>query len=192
MLKNIIIGIFAVGIICAVFLLDIPKFQSISDLNNILTDKEQNLKDKQDLIARVEKLIDGYNQNQEILKKIDYILPNNSDIPNLIVQIEALAKESGMNLGAVDFKIIEEKISGKAQEVRSGGTKTEATKDYHTMNISISVAGDYAAFKNFLRAIEENIRLMDVQSVNFSSGAAEGAKAGIFEFDINLQTYYKP
>jgi Tfp pilus assembly protein PilO len=128
------------------------------------------------------------------LKKIDYLVPNNPDIPNLIVQIEALTQENGMSLDAVDFRILETKTTGKAEELRSGetGTAEKPVQNYHLLDINIRISGDYPAFKNFLKEIENNIRLFDLQSVGFISATSKEGETGKFEFDINLQAYYKP
>jgi len=190
MTKNIIITISILGFIAAVVLLDMPAVQKVLDLRKSIKDEQGLLNEKKDFIDRVEKLIGTYQDNKETLKNIDSIMPSDSDTPNLIVQLEAVAAGSGVLLSDLNFTIVEEKKgSEKAQEVRSGAIQEQAPKDYNTVSVDMKMTGDYLSFDKFLKTVEENMRLLDIESINFAPKLI-GAVSG-FEFEVVLKTYYQ-
>jgi len=134
----------------------------------------------------LEKLTRLYSDNKESIDKINFILPRERDLPNLIIQLEALVLEQGLLLEQLELSVAEEGTSGKAEELRT--TKTTAM-NYHTVDINLGFMGNYSAFKNFLKAVEENMRLMDVDSISFSPESEENP--GIFKFNLRLKTYYE-
>lgn len=187
MSKNIIIFILTLAFIAIVVFLDLPIIQETLSLRKDLKEQEEELSEKQTLLVKIENLIKDYQGSQEDLKRISYILPTGQDLPNLIIQLEALAFEAGLVLEAVDFSAPEEQGVTKAQQV--GSSEEIVIKKYQTLNINLKLIGDYLAFKNFLKLIEENIRLIDIVSVNFSFQSSEGFQ--FLNFDLNLKTYYQ-
>lgn len=191
MIKNIIIGILILGFIASIIFLDVPWAQKMLNLRKKLANERKSLQEQQDFIAKIEKLTQSYKDNTEVLKNIDYIMTNDVDAPGLIVQLEALAGGSGMLLSNINFALSEESIgSEKAKEVRSGEIKTEqASKQYNIVNINAKMTGDYLAFNRFLQLVEENLRLLDIESITFAPHQTSGASN--FEFDVNLRAYYQ-
>lgn len=180
MIKNIIIIILILGFVAIVIFLDIPAVQKILNSNKEIKIQNNLLIEKQAFLEKVEKLRDSYQTNQETLKKLEYILPDGQDVPNLIVQVEAFAVESGLSLKKIDF--LASDLSGK------GETGTTENKNYKILTINLGLSGSYFAFKNFLKIVEDNIRLMDMQTVNFSPKS--GVQTSDIDFEIILKAYY--
>ena len=103
MIKNIVVIILLLGFIAVVIFLDVPKVQEILDLRRKVETQEEALFQKEELMARVEKLKNKYEDNEESLTKVNYILPSEEEIPNLIVQLEAMALEAGLILERIEF-----------------------------------------------------------------------------------------
>jgi len=173
MIKNILIGVFAVAIIGSIVFLSIPTFQSISALKKQIEINQKTLDEEKVFISKVETLIEKYDLNQETFKKLDFILPGDPDVPNLIVQLEALTKDNGMILNDMQISSVE----------------GEKTVGYGTITISLKLSGDYQTFRNFLQAAENNIRLADIDSINLVNKEDNGVFT--FEYDVNLNTYYR-
>ncbi|MFH1129212.1 MAG: type 4a pilus biogenesis protein PilO [Patescibacteria group bacterium] len=190
MIKNIIFGVLILGFLASILFLDIPMIQGVLSMKKEEQYQQEQLVQKTDFIGTVEKLMKKYDGNKEILDKLDSILPNNKDVPGLLVQIEALANDGGVILNDVVISISEEKAVSKAQEVRTGEVSQEKTlTDYKVVSIGLKLTANYESFKNFLNAVENNSRLVDVDSIAFSSQAEEGDN--IFDFDVVLRTYYQ-
>ena len=139
-----------------------------------------------------------YDSRKSEMNRVFYVLPIEKDLPNLIVQFEALASENGLILEKINFikqvttkKAAAEDVEwGEKSPTSTTTTETlEPQKDYKTLEVSLSLSGNYQSFQSFLEALELNIRLMDIKSISFKTQKTE-AGAG-FTFDINLQVYYQ-
>lgn len=172
--KNIIVIILILGFIGVVVLLDIPKVQGIFDLKNQIENQQKVLEEKQYLVGIVEKLRDAYDSNKETLNKLEYIVPKEQEVPNLIVQLETIAVKGGLVLREVGFTA--EKKDATTQE------------NYESLIVNMNLTGDYAALGRFLSAVEENIRLMDVKSITFTT---QSEAASIFNFNVVFKVYYR-
>ncbi len=182
MKKTIIITILAATVIGIILLLDWPAYQRMNFLKTEVEKHHQFLKEKQELSIKVNQLKQSYEAQEENIKKLNYALPEGKDIPNLIVQLEALASENGLILEEINF--------GSKQ-----AGKTESEKAYKSMGTTLSLTGSYTGFKSFLGALENNIRIMDIGLVDFSTAAMskelpEGGEQ-FFTFDLELQVYYQ-
>ena len=188
MIKNIVVIILLLGFIAVVIFLDVPKVQEILDLRRKVETQEEALFQKEELMARVEKLKNKYEDNEESLTKVNYILPSEEEIPNLIVQLEAMALEAGLILERIEFHLSQE--TGQSRAAVRDSTQ-EVVEDYKTLSINLDLVGGYFAFKNFLELIEENIRLMNIDSISFSPQYSEETELLLFNFNTILTTYYQ-
>jgi len=182
MKKTIAITVLIAGLIAIIFFLDWPAYKRMNFLNSEIKRHQQFLQEKQELNIKVEQLKQGYEAQQENIKKINYALPEGKDIPNLIVQFEALASENGLILEKLSF------------DTKHSKKDSESKKAYEVLNVTLSLTGDYTGLKNFLGSLENNIRIMDIISIGFSTAAMEGlpeTTQAVFTFDIELQTYYQ-
>ncbi len=189
MIKNIIIIILILGFIAIIVFLNVPNVQKILAKRTEIDNQRQNLLDKQELLKTVEKLATLYEENKESIEMTVMVLPASEDIPNLIVQFEALAFEQGLILEKIDLSTLQ-----KEQVTEESGQPT-ATKGLKKMSASINLMGTYPAFKNFTKAAEENMRLMDINYIKFSSKATQDESGedvfGMFDFSVTLNIYYK-
>lgn len=175
MIKNIIIIILILGFVAVVVFLDVPGVQSVLNLKKDINTQKETFIETQELASKIENLTKSSRENKESVEKTNYILPDSEDIPNLIVQLEALAFEQGLILEKIEFTPIKQE-SGNIE-------------NYQTLSVNMRLIGSYPALKSFLKAVEENMRLMDISSVNFSTPSEESLQ--IFEFDLSLNTYYQ-
>jgi Tfp pilus assembly protein PilO len=107
----------------------------------------------------------------------------------LLVQIEALANAGGMVVNDINIIVIDEKETSKAEAVRSGeAVQEKAPVDYKVVTVDLMMSGDYSAVKKFLQAIEDNMRLIDVESILLST-RTQGI-GSLFDFNVVLKTYY--
>lgn len=96
------------------------------------------------------------------------IVPLGPDTPGLMIQMEALARDNGFALTSFDASADEKNISATGRKVLRA-----------TANFS---GGDYQQFKRLLGAMENALRVIDPQSVVFSTGATS--------FSVSFNAYY--
>lgn len=188
MKKEFIILIAVLIFVSILFLLDIPSYKKLAFLRNEVDRHQDILEEKREILSKVNQLAKDYNSHKDEIKRIYYVLPSDQDIPNLIVQFEALALENGLILETLDFT---EKAAARTVARRGAAAIDEQSlKNYNILEVSLSIGGTYEAFKGFLKALEYNVRLMDIQSISFSSSEGE-VGSPIFTFDIELEVYYQ-
>lgn len=184
-MKNLIIIVLLIAFIAILFLLDWPTYNQNALLRGRVKMFKQALEEKKELVVKVNQLKEIYESHKDELKKVYYVLPFEKDIPNLIVQFEALASENGLILEEIEFA----QIKTEAKSSKKGeGTEEKKEKDYKELGVSLGLNGTYESFKGFLEALELNVRLMDIKSIKFSFQKEE---TSIFSFSVDLEVYYQ-
>lgn len=191
--KNIIILALVFAFLAILFLLDWPAYNKATLLKDEVKRHQQLLAEQEELLIKVNQLKQVYESHKNEIKKVYYVLPLEKDIPNLIVQFEALASENGLILEGLDFvePIVVKKRRVAAEEKLA---VQEKPKPYKQLDVSLKLSGSYQSFKSFLGALEYNVRLMDIESINFSSEKKETEEvegAELFSFDVSLKVYYQ-
>ena len=107
-------------------------------------------------------------QNQ--LAKIDSALPLDTDLPALFDFLQKASSQSGLILKSISH--LDPKPSPDFAQLKES-------------EVSLTVSGVYASFKNFLSVLEVTARLIEAQAVSFSSIPEEGPR----EFKLTIKVY---
>lgn len=136
---------------------------------------EANLSDRLKLTANLERLVGQYNERSDDIAAFGRAIPEGQKIPELLINLEALASENGLNFSGVNFK---------PKDFKTVGVKT--------LVMEIKVKGSYPALKNYLAAMEKSLRIFDVAGISFAGVAPgqTGAKLDNLEFNLIVNTYY--
>lgn len=120
---------------------------------------------------------------QSTQANVNLILPSVNDLPNLIVQLEALAKQTKFNLQGI--AISEKSETNKTIKTPLGiQTSKELPGGVRSLKITITLdGGNYTRLKEFLQAAQSAWRLLEVNSISF---ARDGGYA------VELSAYYYP
>lgn len=164
-----------IAALAIVFWVLLPLFNNFQAALELKKQNENNLNDRIKLTANIERLIGQYNGQTDNLASFDKTITESQKIPELLVNLEALASENGLIFSSVDFK---------PKDLKAVGVKT--------LIMEIKVKGSYPAFKNYLEAIEKSLRIFDVASVSFS-GVAPGqtsARTDNLDFNLVVNAYY--
>lgn len=147
-----------------------PKYQEFSNSKIELNEKKDELRNKEKYFSELERLSLKLKEYTAELDKIDSVLPQNPGITDLLNFLEKESSQNGMVLEKVNL-----------ENVSPLGKESEIFK----VPLSFSVSGDYPAFKNFLSVLQKNARLIDVESISFSSPG----KGEVFSFDIRIKAH---
>lgn len=160
-----------------------PAYGVIKDSRAELATWETKLNDANASKEKLKTLEDKYNKMGDDALKVLAALPTDKDIPELLVEMEALTSKSGLVLNSIVFGQAD---SGSAKSLSQ--KNKEEPKDYKTLRVDATMAGDMASLGKFLEGSEKSLRLMDVKKVNFSTKSAETALNSI---SVSLDVYYK-
>lgn len=142
---------------------------------------------KNDLAAKnsyrqnLKTMIENYRKlNENETEKINVILPSEKDMAGLFVQFQALAQNNNLLLAGVS-------INQSAESKSSiNATSTFSLGSIKKLNVTLNLMGtqksDYNEIKDFLSAIENNLRIFDIDAVYFNPDSSG--------YSINLVTYY--
>lgn len=178
-IAGIVVTIFASGF----FFLLWPKYTQA--VNFVNTTNQQQLDDtssKQVELDKINKLISTYNGiDQKYVDKINAISPHIQNKEELFSELNYLVSVNQLSLQSISLKTDEEYkdqglVAAPPQQKAIGNTLEQ-------VSISMTVQGTtYESFKNFLSSIENNLRLMDIISVDFSPGGEQTT--------LQMTTYY--
>lgn len=119
------------------------------------------------------------------LTRLEKFLPDSVNNVRLIIDISALASRYGITLK--NIKLNSTTATAIVDNTNSGSSAVAIydPQKYGTYQMSFSVNSSYKNFVQFLRQLESSLRLVEVQSVTFTSSDTD-----MYQFDIGLQTFW--
>lgn len=150
-----------------------PKYNEVKVSGALnLEAKQVGLANKEVQLSELKKLAENYSQLlKSDIEKIEKILPSEEDIPGLLVQLENTAKNNIFNILSLDINSIQSLSKNKQND------------SIKKLAITLTIeGGGYTDLKLFLSQLESNLRLFDVEALNFTSGSNL--------YTLNISTYY--
>ncbi|MEK7089027.1 MAG: hypothetical protein AAB913_02770 [Patescibacteria group bacterium] len=167
---------------------------------NVLLEREQvasyneALNNSKALEAERDKLTQKYNSfDPENLSKLQKLLPDNVDNIRLILEIEKIASPYGMVLKDVRYDATNKDTAISRTMTTTQVVKDSLGKDYGVWNLEFSTQGTYNNFINFMKDLENNLRVADISSIQFSSNASMGLSSSLSEayrYSFKIKTYW--
>ncbi len=179
--KSIVFLIILVIIIPSYYFLIKPQYDNYKANQRKISQLEKQRQLNIQQLLTNKKIITEYEAiNQLDKNKIDQILPQQPDLANLYINLEAIVQQSGLileNMTVEPVKVIKKKV------VFADDPKIKKNNQLGIIDINLAVSNvSYAKMKNFFKMLEMNIRLFDIEKFNFVP--AEG------NLDLNFKTYY--
>jgi len=190
-----ILPIILIGVaIAGFFMLTNPLYQSISLEKEQVASYNEALDNSKALESERDKLTQKYNSfNPEDLSRLQKLLPDNVDNIRLILEIEKIASPYGMVLKDVKY----DAMSDSAAVSQTGGViqggESSSHKNYGIWNLEFSTQGTYNNFINFIKDLENNLRIVDISSIQFSSNANIGLNPSLpeaYRYSFKIRTYW--
>src|SRR3989339_641955 len=197
-----IMPVILIGIaVTTFFMFTNPVYKDISELRAEVASYNEALDNSKALENERDKLTAKYNAiNPENLTKIAKLLPENVDNIRLILEIEQIALPYGMVLKDVKYDTTDAGAAATGSAAIQGGGATKTSpKDYGIFDLSFSTTGTYNNFINFTKDLENNLRIVDMSSIIFSSNNIVGASSNpssktvsteVYKYDFKIKTYW--
>lgn len=168
-----------------------PNYQQISDLKVSRDAYDQALNNSKQLLAIRDQLKDKYNNLSESDKeRLQKLMPDNVDNIRLIIDIQKIASQYGMNPKDIKFDAratAKNTTSGASQVVATPEEAAQDNKDYGSFDLEFSVTGTYQNFMSFLHDLENSLRIVDVGGITFQ--AADTGSTAI-RYNVHIKTYW--
>lgn len=162
--KLIIISACLVLALILVFVLVWPKYQAFQILQLNIKAKESELQSQQAYFSAVKETSKQLEEYPDALAKISSALPENPSLPSLFNFLQSSASDNGLVLGEI----------------------TLGSVDKGEILVMVKLTGDYLAFKNFLVALENSARIIEVEDIAF---AVPQKTTDSFTFTVQIKTH---
>lgn len=191
---RLIVPVILIGGAIAGFLMIVsPTYKEVQLLKmqansyNQALDNSKTLENERDKLMSKYKTIDKTN-----LSKLQKLLPDNVDNIRLILEIEDLAKPYGMVLKDVKYNTTPTEQPTKGNAVQGGSPGKLENKNYGDWDLEFSVEGPYTKFLNFITDLENNLRIVDVVSIQFSSDVSgnKNPSSENYKYSFKIKTYW--
>lgn len=177
-----------------VFTFVYPVYQRVRSLERLIAEREDEFSAQNALVKEIGKLRAQQKQMQKETARVFNMLPffGARSIPELFIELEGLASQSGVLLDAISFAS-PNKAKGAAGE----------EKPHKAVDVQFSLKGRYNDLKRFMNAVETNEHLMDGVMLSLSaplSSEASKEKSNeseeapgteLFSLKVSLDAYYQ-
>ena len=184
-MRYILLSILIIASVAAFGTIILPKYRALSTLQNQVAMYSANLDTAKKLTESRSALITEYNAIPKAdLDNLKTLLPDSVNNIRLIIQIDALAQKNGLTtLRSIDYQV---------DSQSSSDARSQQTSPYGKFTMSFQTSGQYKNFLSFLSDLEQNLRLVDVNAVDFAvvePSATQTQSVGPM-YKVTLQTYW--
>mgnify|MGYP001558513512 CR=1 FL=1 len=165
--------IFAAGAF-AFFVLVLPKFSSINNAREALKVRQALIEEKNAELKNVAELDKQYKARQAGIDKITTFMPEQKRIDQIVSSIQQVASQTGLNLADIST---------------AATAETGEAAGYKKIFVSFNVVGQYPSFANFLKLLEQNLRLYDIFEIIGSLTTNTGGGQNLVNFSVKLNAY---
>jgi len=165
-----------------------PKMERGDNMKNLLMTNKEN--DKRMLEGALEKLVEyqlAYERVSQAEKdRVKLILPGREGRENLFTELESFVLRQGLILDSLDFEAKSSLPANSRQKSEEGVKETPRSGEAESINLSLKISGvnSYQRLKEFLGALENNLRLMDVNDIKYDQSGGT--------LSLEVSTYYLP
>lgn len=171
MQKNTLAAIISAVAVFAFFVLVLPQYDAIKLIKEAINSRQATLNERTAESDRVREMDSQAKSRQSDINKIKSFMPERKQVDELVSSIQGIAEGSGVQ------------IMGMATADASSYEETR----YKKMLIGVDIVGPYPSFVNFLKLVEQSLRLYDVYEVN---AAASTTSVGSVNFSVKINAYY--
>ena len=171
------------------FSLGLNEWDKVQESRKELAEREMVLDYLNELIAKFREQLSYSNDINQQISLIDATLPSSMKMSEIVAIVEALAQEANIEISQMSFTILSQN-----QDIETSQTESLMTSNNlpQIITVELDVKANYADFKNFISNIEQEQRLIDLQSIDMNSQTQEDSEESSpnFNLSLSLNTYY--
>lgn len=182
---TLLLGSLAVSLII-IFAFTAPAYKQMKITEAEIGLMEKNIASKIDISKKISDFNLTYkNLSERNLRKINSLLPQKNNFEEHLASIDYLASPYPITIN--DFSVIEQK-DGKNTEAENYFVKNDNLK---IVKISFLAEGSFSSFMPFFNALEQNIPLINLNSLDITKKEDGGKyKKDDLAYEIEYQFYY--
>jgi len=154
-----------------------PSYEKVKELRTTFNQYDEALSKSKELQTLRDSLLSKYNTfSPTELARLSKMLPDSVDNVKLVLDIDNIAAQYGLRIRNV---IIDTSDPKDKQTIAAN------TGPVGSVVVSFTIPASYPVFLQFLKNLEQSLRLVDITSVSFSTGTGE-----LTEYKVALKTYW--
>lgn len=169
----------------------LPSFNTTMELRQTVSDWQAKLANAKELSKKLIELEKRFNSMSSEADKISQVVTKKEDVSGLLVQLETLSSQNGLVLESVKFNTAVDAKKNKAAQAaeETSAIASSAAAGPKTMVVELSLSGSLTSFLGFLKAVENNLRIMDMLTINFDLSKTVATASQSFKASMNV--YYR-
>ncbi|MCD5382467.1 MAG: hypothetical protein LR017_04150 [Candidatus Pacebacteria bacterium] len=175
--------IFSVVIAVAIFFFFAkPMFAEIREVQDQTNKYREAVAKAEEFNRELQRLINKRNEfSARDLERLDALVPASIDEVQALIDLQALANESGMLFGNIEV----EKVDVSADlDLEPSSQRKSLMEQFDTVDISFGLIGTYEQMRAMLDAIEKSLVLMEIMHVDF-----EVTEGDLQQYNFTIRLY---
>ncbi len=193
--------VMALTLIAAAFIvffnLTQPAYQDIQSIKGQAISREEFITGKREAIRQVQKLIQSFSDDLELQDAeaaVSISLPIEPKIPDALIQLSGLADLNNLTLRSATISEVAPRV--QVQRTSSGEGETNPTtssfiRPLSKVIFSLDLLGTYDDLKGFLRNLETNVRIFDVEQISLNPQIRTGQSQNLYQFNLKIAAHYQ-
>lgn len=144
-------GLIAIAIVLF-WALVLPLYDAVSDLDAAIQERNDLLASRNTIITNINNLNKEYQKRIPEITKLSATVPAKKSIAEVLSAVDNITAKNGIQL--ISSTIVGQNVS------------SADTSPYNLLPIDMSLSGNYPGLTNLLGALERNLRLIDITSVD--------------------------
>lgn len=175
-LSILLSGIFLISLIFVATTFIRPEFENAMKKRAKLFAKENLFENQKNAVAQVQQLIQEFQEFSQLQETVSLAVPLSAETTQLLNQLEAIATASGVEIRT--FETLPQAFEPSSQPL---------VRRLGSMEINMVVDGPYEGIKNFMKFLETNVRIFNIQNM-----VAVSKQNGEFiELTLTVETYFQ-
>ena len=114
-------------------------------------------------------------------KQLEKLLPDTVDNVRLVLDINNIAEQYGISIQNIDIS----KDTNETGRDSGVSTSVERATDIGTIRLGFTVTSTYEIFINFIKDLEETLRIVDIKALNIRQGTGN-----FMTYEVIIDTYW--
>lgn len=173
----LILALMTIILTAGFFFLIVPKYRQITKkIETRGQELEISYQARLHYLTKLNKLQEAYRSiDPKDQTKLEAMIPKTAEIEKLITEVESIAIKNGLILASLSIEPLEktslfDKLNAKSTSQILQEPSASLFQEIRLVKIDLNLVGtDYQALKNFLRTLENNLRLIDINQVAYKS-----------------------
>ncbi len=117
---------------------------------------------------------------EQIQNDLSLALPDQEEVADIVYQIQRISSLNNIFIDSINLD---------RSPIQRSKSENSLVKSYGPLRITAKLTGPYDSFKELLRFLENNIRIMDVKAIRVYQ--SNDLEKGILNYEIVADTYYQ-